>query len=352
MAVSGTDVGAPPTEVWPLISVIIPCRNEQRYIRVCLDSVLASTYPKDSLEVLVVDGMSDDGTRDTLLDYASHCRFIKVLDNPQRRIPQALNIGIAHAQGEIIVRLDAHARYDVDYLAKSVAYLEKYSADNVGGVRATEPQEETLIGKAIAFSVSSPFTAGNALFRVGSQRARWVDTVFGGCFRKELFQRIGLFNEELTRAEDREFNQRLRDAGGRILLSPDIRCTYYARSKLQEFIRWIVAGSSWVFFGGRVAGRRLLAFRNYVPLAFVLSLLVSLITACFQPWVWWVLGTIVFFYLLANIVSALPLVRKERDARYLLAAPLIFTLTHFLYAVGSVYGIWKAIVNTSPRCEC
>jgi len=335
----------------PTISVIIPCRNERKYIGLCLDSVVANSYPKDKLEVLVVDGMSEDGTRDILRDYMQRYAFIKVLENRNRRIPNALNIGIAQAEGDIIVRLDAHARYDVHYLAKCVEHLETWPADNVGGVRKTEPQDSTVIGKAIAYSVSNPFTAGNALFRVGTDRPRWVDTVFGGCFRKEVFKRVGVFDEGLTRAEDREFNQRLRDAGGKILLAPDIQCTYYARSKLLEFIRWTIVGSAWVFLGSKVAKRRIFAFRNFVPMAFVGSLLVSFTAAWFVPGAWWVFGGIASVYGLASLASAVPLVRKERDLRYLLAAPFVFALTHIMYAVGSIYGVLKPAATVQPPLE-
>jgi len=335
----------------PMISVMIPCRNERKYIGVCLDSVVANTYPKDKLEVLVVDGMSEDGTRDILRTYSERYPFIKMLDNPKKLIPHALNIGIAHAKGNIVVRLDAHARYDVPYLAKCVEHLENSSADNVGGVRKTEPQEDTFIGKAIAYSVSSPFTAGNAFFRVGTSRARWVDTVFGGCYRKEVFTRVGVLNEALERAEDREFNQRLRDSGGKILLAPDIQCTYYARSGLLEFIRWTMVGSSWLFFASKVARRKIFAFRNFVPLAFLGSLVVSFAAAWFVPLFWWVFKGIISVYGLASIGCAVPLARKERDLRYLLAAPLVFALIHIMYAVGSVYGILKPVADARPSLE-
>ena len=332
----------------PMISVIIPCRNERKCISVCLDSVVANTYPKDKLEVLVIDGMSEDGTRDILRTYTDRFNFVRMLENPKRQIPNALNIGIAHAKGDIVVRLDAHARYDVQYLAKSVEHLQDSSADNVGGVRKTEPQENTIIGKAIAYSVSSPFTAGDAYFRVGSSRPRWVDTVFGGCFRKEVFTRVGVFNEALERAEDKEFNQRLRASGGKILLSPDIQCIYYARSKPFEFIRWMLVDGSWPFFASRVAHRSIFSFRNFVPLAFLLSLVVSFTAAWFEPLFWWVFAGIVSVYGLACIASAVPLAWKERDLRYLLVGPLVFASTHIMYGIGSIYGIYKPIAHKPP----
>lgn len=335
----------------PMVSVIIPCRNERKYIAVCLDSILANGYPKDRLEVLVADGLSEDGTRDILQDYMKRYPFIKMLDNPKKRTSNALNIAIARAKGEVIVRLDAHARYEDNYVRKCVEYLEKYSADNVGGIRRTEPQENTFIGKALAFSVSSRFTAGTAHYRVGVSAPKWVDTVFCGCYRKDVFKRVGLFNENLIRTEDREFNQRLRDLGGKILLAPDIQCTYYSRSKLLDFIRWTISGPEWIFYGSKVAGRRIFAFRNVVPLAFLGSLIVSFAAAWFVPVLWWVFGGIVSIYSVASIASAVPLATKERDLRYLLVGPMIFAMIHVLYGVASIYGILKAVANVPPRLE-
>jgi GT2 family glycosyltransferase len=266
-----------------------------------------------------------------------------MLENPNRRTPNALNIAIAQSKGDVIVRLDAHAEYDVHYLKKCVEYLEKYSADNVGGVLKIEPQENTVIGEAIAYSFSSPFTAGNALYRVGVSSPKWVDTVFGGCYRKDVFARIGQFDERLVRGQDREFNQRLRDAGGKILLAPDIQCTYYAQSKLGEYARRTFLSGMCVFYGARVTGRRLPAVRNFVPITFVATLLALFGVSWFVPAGWLLFRGIISVYGLTSLASALPLARKEKDLRYLVVGPLVFAVTHVVYALGSVYGLVKPV---------
>lgn len=329
----------------PMVSIIIPCRNELKHIARCLDSIVASDYPKDRIEVLVVDGISEDGTRKVLQDYMRQYTFIQMLENAKRRQAHALNIAIAHSKGDVIVRLDAHAEYDAHYLKKCVEYLEKYSADNVGGIRKTEPQENTVMGKAIAYSVSSPFTAGNAHYRVGVSSPMWVDTVFGGCYRKDVFARVGRYDERLVRGEDREFNQRLRDAGGKILLAPDIQCTYYARSKLGDYIRWMFSNGMWVFYGARVAGGRFLAVRNFVPMAFVGSLLALFGISWFVPAGWLLFAGIILVYALASLASAVSLARKEKGLHYLVVAPFVFAVTHVVYGLGSVYGLVRPIAK-------
>ncbi len=150
----------------PLVSVIIPCRNEEKYICQCLDSIIANDYPKDKIEVLIVDGMSEDGTRKVLKHYAQRYPFMRVLDNSKKITPVALNIGIKNAEGEIIVRMDAHNTYEEKYISKCVESLHKYDADNVGGIWIIVPRGNGLIGKAIALALSNPFGAMLTIKRV------------------------------------------------------------------------------------------------------------------------------------------------------------------------------------------
>ncbi len=178
-----------------IATIIVPCRNEEKHIGACLDSIIAGDYPHDLLEVLVVDGMSNDGTRSIIKKYGDRYSFITMLDNPSKIVPAALNIGITRAHGEVIVRMDAHNIYSPDYVSKCIRYLEEYRADNVGGVWITMPGARTIIAESIAIAVAHPLGAGNALYRIGSETPRFVDTVPFGCFRKELFTRIGLFDE-------------------------------------------------------------------------------------------------------------------------------------------------------------
>src|SRR5688572_7628844 len=200
----------------PKVTVILPCRNEARYIGPCLDSILAGAYPADLLEILVVDGHSTDETRALVKDYAARHPQVRLLDNPARIVPTALNIGIRAATGDVIARMDAHVIYPPEYLPRLVAALEESGADNVGGCVITLPADGTATAQAIAIALGQPFGVGNSHFRIGSPKARFVDTVPFGCFRRELFNRVGMFDEELVRNQDDEFNARIISRGGKI----------------------------------------------------------------------------------------------------------------------------------------
>ena len=156
----------------PLVSTIIPCRNEEKFIGQCLDSIIVNDYPKEKLEILIIDGLSEDKTRTIIenLKFKIGNSNIKLLDNPKKFTPAALNIGVKNAKGEIIIRMDAHARYKKDYISKCVKYLQEYKADNVGGIWITIPRDNSIIGKSIAFVLSSSFGVGNAYYRVSGYK--------------------------------------------------------------------------------------------------------------------------------------------------------------------------------------
>src|SRR5438445_2856747 len=180
----------------PVVSIVVPCRNEAKYVGRMLDSILANEYPRDRLEVLVVDGRSDDGTRDVIMDYAGRHAVIQLIDNPMRTTPCALNLGISRARGAIIMRMDAHAYYPPNYIADLVAWLEQSDADNVGGAWLTVPADATATARAIAAVLAPPFGIGNAHYRLGTNEPRDVDTVPLGCFRRVVFERGGMSDEE------------------------------------------------------------------------------------------------------------------------------------------------------------
>ena len=186
----------------PSLSVLIPCRNEVRFLARCLDSVLAGDYPASEMEVLVIDGGSADGTRELIGRYAAADPRVKLIENPERITPCALNRGIDAARGEIIARVDAHAAVARDYFSKCVAHLIESGADNVGGGMRTIAQQQSWVSGAIITVLSHRFGVGNSYFRTGTTLPRWVDTVFGGCWRREVFDRVGRFNPQLARSQD------------------------------------------------------------------------------------------------------------------------------------------------------
>ena len=314
----------------PMVTVIVPCRNEERFIAGCLDSILASTYPREALEVLVVDGRSDDGTRSVLADYIARHPTVRMLDNPRRIQPAALNIGIGAARGEILVRMDAHVVYPPNYITDLVAALLETGAGNVGGVLVTVPANETAIARAIAVAMSHPFGVGNSLFRIGVKKPQWVDTVAFFCCRRETFERVGLFDEAAL-DEDSEFNTRLIQSGGRILLVPNVVCHYFARASLRQIARMAYQYGYSKPFVIRKLGH--VTPRQLVPPGFVLALAA---TAVLSPWVEaarLLLATTVAVYLLPVLACSLSIWRKA-GWRTAAALALVFPVLHLSYGFG------------------
>ncbi len=332
------------TDELPRVSIIVPCRNEEQFVGICLDSILANDYPQDRLEVLVVDGMSEDRTLGIAAFYARRYPFIKLLENPGKITPAALNIGIAEARGEVLIRMDAHNLYDRRYILRCVEALEKYGADDVGGIWVILPRENTLFAKAIVQSLAHKFGVGNAHYRLTpSSEPRWVDTVPFFCVKKEIFARVGLFNEELVRGQDMEFSLRLKKAGGRILLVPQIVSRYHARSDLTSFWKHNFRNGVWAilpFAHSKVVPVR---WRHLVPLLFVTALLGSaalkFLAAPLDALLLALLGT----YALVNLAASLQIAWRERDFRYFLAMPLVFGMLHFGYGLGSCWGLLKLL---------
>jgi glycosyltransferase involved in cell wall biosynthesis len=321
------------------VSIIIPCRNEEKFIGKCLDSVVVQDYQKENLEVLVVDGMSSDGTREIVKKYIKKYPFIKLLDNSKEIKPCALNIGIKKANGNVIIIMDAHAGYAKNYISKCVEHLEKYKVDNVGGAIKTLPAKNTLAAQSVAMCLSHFFGAGGSTFRVGSKKPRRVDTVFGGCYRKEIFKKVGLFNENLIRSQDMEFNLRLKKAGGKILLAPDIISYYYPKSNLGDFLLHNIQDGIWTVYPLKFV-KMPFRLRHYIPLIFVLGLFFSLILSVFS-----IFGKILFIsvfgiYLFLNLFFSLR-IALIKGPKYFFIMPMVFFVRHFGYGLGSIWGLIK-----------
>jgi len=327
-----------------LTSVIIPCRNEKKFINRCLDSVILQDFPEEELEVLVIDGMSEDGTRAILKKYQKEYSFIKILDNPKKITPSALNIGIKSSKGEIIIRMDSHAVYEKDYISKCVRYLKKYNADNIGGIIRTLPAKDNITAKAIAISLSHFFGAGGSYFRIGAEKPKWVDTVFGGCYKKEVFKRVGFFNENLIRSQDMEFNLRLKKAGGKILLAPDIISYYYPKSNIKDFFIHNIKDGIWAVYPLKFV-KMPLRLRHYIPLIFVLGLLGTGLLAIFFSVFFWLFISIICFYFLAAVYFSVKIAIKEKRVRFFVILPIIFATRHIGYGLGSIWGLVKIVIR-------
>ena len=315
-----------------MVSVIVPCRNEARYIARCLDSIVAGEYPAEQLEVLVVDGRSEDGTRAIVEEYSRRHPVVRLVDNPQRITPVALNLGIRAARGDVLVRMDAHVEYPSNYVPRLVATLLETGADNVGGVLITRPANDTAIARAIATAMAHPFGVGNSHFRIGIREPRWVDTVPFFCCRREVFDRVGLFDEELTRHQDGEFNARLIQHGGRILLVPHVVSYYYARSSLRQLVRQCYQYGTFKPLVARKLGR-VMTVRQLAPPSLVLTLAV---TALLSPWVpaaRVVCALTAAAYLVALLGFSVRVVRRT-GLRGVGSLAMVFPVMHFSYGFG------------------
>ena len=309
-----------PRPTLPFVSVIVPCRNEEQHLGRCLESILASDYPRDRMELFVVDGMSSDRTRDIVASYAARHPVIRLLDNPRRIAPCGLNIGIEAARGEVIVRMDAHVIYPPSYLPILVRALLERGADNVGGVLETLPGADTPVARAIALGLSHRLGVGNSYFRVGVREPRWVDTVAFGCFRREAFERAGLFDEELVRNQDDEFNYRLIRRGGRVLLMPTARAYYLARTSL----------------------------RQLVPSLFLTALGASGLAA-----LWWrpavVVGAGIAATYAAAVLAASGVAAPRHGLRVAAALALVFPVLHVAYGLGFLLGLAHHVLRPGKR---
>ncbi|MCD6550426.1 glycosyltransferase family 2 protein [bacterium] len=323
----------------PFVSVIVPCRNEERFISKCLDSIINQNYPKEKLEVLVVDGMSEDKTREIIKDYERKYSFIRFLMNQKKVTPAGMNIGIKQARGEIVIKMDAHSVYPKDYIFKCVKHLIDSGADNVGGVLRTIPSKNTFFSKAIAISLSHFFGSATSYFRIGAKKPLEVDTVAFGCYWKKMFEKIGLYNEKMAKIEDFELNWRIRKQGGRIMLFPDIVIYYYPSSEnLRDFFWHNFTDGIWSTYPMKF-GFFSLSFRHLVPLFFVLAIIFSLLFNLY------LFIFIIFSYFIISFYFSLEIARKEKNIKFFFIMPVVFFCRHFGYGFGSLWGIIKIFLD-------
>jgi glycosyltransferase involved in cell wall biosynthesis len=332
----------------PLVSIVIPCRNEEGYIARCLDSILAAEYPQERLEILVVDGQSTDRTRVILSTYVAAYPAIALLDNPQGTTPAGLNIGVRAASGDIIIRMDAHVSYPPGYIPSLVTGLQESGADNVGGVLETVAADDSATAAAIAFGMSHRFGVGNSYFRIGTRERREVDTVAFGCFRREVFQRIGLFDEELIRNQDDEFNFRLIAAGGRVVLLPNVSCRYFARPALDQLSRMYYQYGYFKPLVARKVGR-VMTVRQLVPAFLLIGLVGSAALGVLLPAATAAFWLITLAYTLAVLFCALAAV-SSKGLGCAVVLTLVFPILHFSYGAGFLLGVRDHLLaRNSPR---
>jgi len=327
----------------PTVSIIIPCYNEERFIEPFLKSVLAQDYPKELTESILIDGMSTDLTREIVSRIVSENPRIRLMDNVKRYAPFALNMGIRASVGEVIIRMDVHSEYPVNYVSLLVKYLYELNADNVGGVWIMKPGDDSIKALAIARAHSSPFGVGNAMYRLPVTSVCQVDTVPFGCYRREVFDRIGLFDEEMLRNQDDEFNGRLTASGGRIFLIPEIRIHYFARKSIRSIFKMHYQYGLFKPLGN-LKVKKVTTMRQLVPPAFVSYLLISIAGSFFNSLFLYGLLFGMGCYLLADLVATFQVMVSTKCPLLLFYLPWIFFLIHVAYGWGYLSGIFKFVI--------
>jgi cellulose synthase/poly-beta-1,6-N-acetylglucosamine synthase-like glycosyltransferase len=325
------------TDDLPLVSVIMPVRNEQKAIRRSLAAVLAQDYPRDRLEVLVADGMSVDGTRASVSEIAARDARVRLVENPGRIMASGFNTGMRLARGEILVMLGGHTEIEPDYVRHCVRPLQQGRAECVGGPINTICK--TSKAAAIALAMSSRFGVGSVAFRLGTNKEQYVDTVAFGAYTREIIERAGPLDEELIRNQDDEYNYRLRKLGGRILLVPEVHSSYYSRSSLRALWRQYFQYGYWKV---RVMQKhpRQMQFRHFVPPAFVAVLLTSLLLVPLSAVGMWLFGLVAGSYVVANIGASLSLVAVRKGTwRLFPLLPAAFATIHLSWGLGVLVGL-------------
>lgn len=327
-----------PDESRPLVTAVIPCRNERAHIESCVRSLLAQALP-GGFEVIVADGMSDDGTREILARLVREDKRLRVIDNPGRITARGMNIGIRQARGQYIAIMGAHNHYAPDYLSASLKMSRKTGADNVGGSMVCGG--ETWLQQAIAAAHHSPFSVGGARWHDVSYEGP-ADTVFGGFYRRDVFERIGDFDESLLRNQDDELNLRLTLAGGTIWHSPAIRSSYCPRASLGALFRQYLQYGYWKVPVIK-KHHRPASLRHLVPGAFVLTVIFLPLLAFVHGSLFYLWLALLSAYAIANL-SASFITAARSGWRFLPVLPLVFACYHFGYGIGFLRGVISCLI--------
>lgn len=319
----------------------MPVHNEAAFIERSLGAVLSQDYPHDRMEVIIADGCSSDETVTMIKEIAERTSIpITTINNPMKIAPAALNLAIGASRGEILVRVDGHCVIEPDYVSNCVELLLSGKAEGVGG--PIETIGEGTQAKAIAIAMSSSFGVGGSAFRTIDDREMYTDTVAFPGYTRLIVEKVGPFNEELVRNQDDEYNFRIRKSGGRILLSPKIRSLYFSRGSFYSLWRQYFQYGYWKVRVLQMHPRQM-SLRQFVPAAFVVTIMLLAFLSLFVPVARWALAGLVTLYLLANLAAGVVASRKN-----LLLAPLVslsFAILHFSYGFGSLLGVFAFAGN-------
>lgn len=314
----------------------MPVRNEEEHIQASLQSLVSQNYPGSDLEIIVVEGRSSDRTLEIVEVIRRQNPQVRCIDNPAGNAPSAMNIGIRASRGEVIIRADGHTVYPYDYAKNCVKYLEETGADNVGGPCATVPTDDTISARLVSAVLSSPFGVGNSKFRTGGAEG-FVETVPFGAFRREVFDRVGMYNEKLVRNQDNDLNARIRKAGGKIYLTAALTTRYHPVNKFRGLLKYAFKTSQWHIFTLR-ENRYSMGLRHLAPAAFLILLSLLLAVSFTSPNARALLAATVCLYLLLGYYFSF---RSNNGSNIALALILPFATFCFHIAYGA--GTWLGL---------
>lgn len=322
-----------------MIAVVIPTLDEERFIAPCLDCVIGQTFPFEEMDVMVVDGGSEDHTCEIVCKYHDRFPNIRLLKNPKKNQAAAFNLGVRESDAPYIIRLDAHALYKDDYIERCVEGLKSNTTrGNVGGRWQILPSDQTLWARANAILNCSRFGIGDSAYRLGAKQG-CVDTVPFGAFRRDVIEKIGEMREDLPRAEDNEYNSRIRKAGYTVYFDPEIVSSYYARPTLSASCRQMYGNGAAIGFL-LYADRESIALRHLVPLCFVASILIGVLLILVCPLLHLILCSGLCLYFCCDVAASF-LAAKKHGWRYFLPLFLLFFCVHVSYGWGTIVGLIK-----------
>lgn len=322
----------------PKVSVIVPCRNEEYYIERCISSLLRTNYPISHLEILIVDGSSTDGTKAKLASLKQKYPIIQIFDNPKRIIPVAMNIGIANSTGDIVLKVDAHSTYPENYIAQCAKFMTEYQADNIGGHLSVTPSSNTIVAKSIALVLSSKLGSGYGSTKTKVSVPTWTDSVGFGCYKRSTLDKIGYYNEALTRGSDMDLNNRLRSNGGKILKVPEITVDYYTKSTLGSFWNHNFSDGYWVTYPLAFL-RTPFTLRHIIPFAFVTGVATLFLSGALNTLFLFLAISILAFYILVISAISTYIAATQGNPLYFPILCMTFFIRHIAYGIGSMFGL-------------
>ncbi|MGZ3774655.1 MAG: glycosyltransferase family 2 protein [Bdellovibrio sp.] len=324
------------------VDVIVPCRNEEKYISDMMESIFNQDFPSEFIKIYVVDGMSTDGTRDILKSIAQTHANVFVLDNPSQTTPHALNIGVKASQSEIVIRMDCHAIYPVNYISYLVGKLTELNADNVGICVETLPADSSSKSQGIALALSSSIGVGASSFRLGVSDLRKVDTVPFGCYKRSVFARIGYFDESLIRNQDDEFNSRLVRHGGVIYLLPGMKIKYFARNSFKNLSKMYFQYGLFKPLSNLKSGR-VISVRQFIPSLLIMALVAASLLSFFNFYFGLLFFALAFVYETLVVFYAIKIffINKKQSIESALYGATAVNVLHFSYGWGFLRGLYS-----------